>query len=104
MLNDQVVQMRRGSEEKRASFILSHHQPAVAGGASPLGVLATQVDGIRTKSELQGWQNAFDAAEAAEVAGSQGDGTGARPEATGLPGHQRPAETTGTPAAAPKPH
>ena len=103
-LNDQVAELRQQGGQKRARFILAQHQPAIAAGANPIDTLAAKVDDIRTKADLQGWQDAFDAVETAEVAGSQTESPAAKPSNTGLPGHQKPAETTGTPTAAPKPH
>ena len=103
-LNDQVVELRQQGGQKRARFILAQHRPAVASGTSPIDTLAAQVDAIRTKTDLQGWQDAFDAVEVAEVIGSQPESPATKTGNTGLPGHQKPAETTGTPTAAPKPH
>ena len=100
-LSAAVIKMRNNNDSGRARSILSLHNPAVPGGANPIEVLASNVDGIRTATDLQGWQDAF---ATAAVSKDAADGAGTKAEATGLPSHQKPVETTGTPAAAPKPH
>ena len=100
-LSDMVVKMRINSDSVRARSILSLHNPAVAGGANPIDVLASNVDAIRIAADLQGWQDAF---AMASVAKDAGDGAAAKVDTTGLPSHQKPTETTAVPAAAPKPH
>ena len=97
-LSDLVAKMRKAGDSARARAILARHKPAVAGGADALNVLADRVDVIRTSADLTGWRDAFDETEVTDDTGSNG----AKTETGGLPAHQKPTETSGTPTAAPK--
>ena len=95
-LSEQVVLIRGKGDHDRARGILTAHQTPIVVDEDPIETLGRAVSAIRSKEELQGWQEAFSTDPAPKApAGDPKDPTKPTP-------HLKPRETTTTPEAAGK--